>query len=240
MDPDGLAGVEARYPEAIFLGGENAGYAGGANRAIEAVTAGDGAGQGGPDHVLDPVVLEEDADASGELRHDAGLPADELLDVQPLLEPALEHAHQAVRVLEEPVHEASPQVRHAVVFAGRMLGGHRLLARLAERGIDPDALLPSGLERVYMEDIRESLPGWKLLAAALLHTLLPSQLFYRLYGERVNIEQPFVILFSSGSESAPKGIVLSHFSMIASGLRYREITGAPSSRMAFTLICSCT
>ena len=63
VDPEGLAGAEARYPEAIFLGGENAGYAGGANRAIEAVIARDGAGQGGPDHVLvlnPDVVLDAD------------------------------------------------------------------------------------------------------------------------------------------------------------------------------------
>lgn len=37
---------------------------------------------------------------------------------------------------------------------------------------------------------------------------------------------PAVIIYSGGTTGLPKGIVLSHFAMVAAGLRYREITGA--------------
>jgi acyl-[acyl-carrier-protein]-phospholipid O-acyltransferase/long-chain-fatty-acid--[acyl-carrier-protein] ligase len=103
-------------------------------------------------------------------------------------------------------------VHSAVESAGvtTVLTSRQFLARLEQRGIDPETLLPPEVEKVFLEDVRESLPVWKLALAAVLHTLLPPAWFYRLYGRRVDIDQPFAILFSSGSESAPKGIVLSH------------------------------
>ncbi len=103
-------------------------------------------------------------------------------------------------------------VHSAVESAGlsTVLTSRQFMARLAERGIDPDTLLPDSVEKVFLEDVREQLPRWKLAVAAVLHTLLPSRWFYRLYGRRVETDETFAILFSSGSESAPKGIELSH------------------------------
>jgi len=103
-------------------------------------------------------------------------------------------------------------VHSAVASAGldTVLTSRQFLARLEERGIDPDALLPAQVQKVFLEDLRAALPRWRLALAAVLHTLLPTAWFYRLYGQQVDIDRPFVILFSSGSESAPKGIVLSH------------------------------
>ncbi|NQX87980.1 MAG: MFS transporter [Halioglobus sp.] len=103
-------------------------------------------------------------------------------------------------------------VHAAVERAGlsKVLTSRQFLTRLEQRGIDPRTVLPAHVEKVFLEDIRETLPKWKLVVAMLLHSLLSSAWFYRLYGKRVDTEQPFAILFSSGSESAPKGVVLSH------------------------------
>ena len=115
---------------------------------------------------------------------------------------------------------------HAAVDSARLttvLTSRQFLERLAERGIDPEQLLPQGLERVYMEDIREALPRWRLLAAGLLHALLPPSWFYRLYGRAVDINEPAAILFSSGSESKPKGVVLSHRNIMSNARQISDV-----------------
>ncbi|MCR9107147.1 MAG: acyl-[ACP]--phospholipid O-acyltransferase [Gammaproteobacteria bacterium] len=116
-------------------------------------------------------------------------------------------------------------VHSAIASAGvkSVLTSRLFITRLAERGIDVDQLLPAEVERVILEDVREQLPKWKLVTAALLHTALPARWFYRLYGRSVDIESPAAILFSSGSESAPKGIVLSHRNIMCNSKQISDV-----------------
>ncbi len=67
----------------------------------------------------------------------------------------------------------------------------------------------SGIEIVYLEDVRDSLGAFDKLAI-LWYLLFPDSL-----EEDSDIERPAVVLFTSGSEGKPKGVVLSHRAIVA-------------------------
>ncbi len=81
------------------------------------------------------------------------------------------------------------------------------------------AELETGAEFVYLEDVRESLSLGDKISAA-LGPMLPS-LFYRSQSHT----KPGVVLFTSGTEGEPKGVVLSHHNVIANVEQVRSHIG---------------
>lgn len=106
-------------------------------------------------------------------------------------------------------------IQSGIVSAGldTVYTSERFISKLKGRGLDVDAML-AGVRVVCLEDLKDALSTRHLLLPLAVVFLLPAAVIYRLFGKAVAVEAPAQILFSSGSEGTPKGIVLSHRNII--------------------------
>lgn len=120
------------------------------------------------------------------------------------------------------------------------------LKKLLERGIDIAAALPN-LDLVYMEELKESMTKFQLMRTMIAVVLTPTRMLQGLYLRQVSMDSTAAILFSSGSEGAPKGVELSHRNLainsrqIADMLNTREddvLMGTLPAFHAFGLLAS--
>ncbi len=89
----------------------------------------------------------------------------------------------------------------------RVVTAHRFIKLGKLEGLEEE--LRREAQLIYLEDVRNSLPlGAK--ARAVLGRLAP-----RLVAARLSPDRPAVILFTSGTEGEPKGVVLSHANILA-------------------------
>ncbi|RTE66287.1 MFS transporter [Amphritea opalescens] len=95
-----------------------------------------------------------------------------------------------------------------------ILTAHKFVAKLKSRGIDPEPLF-AGRQVLYMEDLKADIGKAEALITMGLVSLLPATFLqgWLVAGHRV--EDTAAIMFSSGSEGAPKGVMLSHRNILA-------------------------
>lgn len=101
----------------------------------------------------------------------------------------------------------------------------RFLEKLKDKGVEIDF---SGVNLHYMEDIVAKIRKQKAIFAinVALVTLMPTWLLKLLFARDRNIESVCAILFSSGSEGVPKGVMLSHLNIMSNIAQIADVIHA--------------
>lgn len=85
----------------------------------------------------------------------------------------------------------------------------KFMDKLVKKGIDLNDAFPDS-RLIYMEDLKEEISKATSLRTLLTVMILPAGILKLLYCKKVDINSSAAILFSSGSEGTPKGVMLSH------------------------------
>ncbi len=90
----------------------------------------------------------------------------------------------------------------------------RFLKKLEQRGVRLDRLLQS-VKVIQLEEVKEKIGKLESVLTLAQSILLPRAVLQWIYGGHSDLDATAAILFSSGSEGAPKGVMLSHRNMMA-------------------------
>ncbi len=85
----------------------------------------------------------------------------------------------------------------------------QFITKLDAKGFDTKALL-EGVNVVYLEELKQKISKFSAMSILILIKILPAWLIKLLYIKKVPNDNVAAILFSSGSEGEPKGVMLTH------------------------------
>jgi len=95
-----------------------------------------------------------------------------------------------------------------------ILTSKRFVKKLKQKGFNADAIF-EGVNLIYLEDLSEKISKYKKILLLIAVKALPASILTMIFVKHVKTNEAAAILFSSGSEGAPKGVILSHQNIIA-------------------------
>jgi len=101
------------------------------------------------------------------------------------------------------------------------------LNKLKKRGIDLSAAL-ADVKVIHLETLRKEISTLEMISTLTIIKLLPASALKTLYSSNHDNQTTAAILFSSGSEGAPKGVELTHRNIMANLKQVGEILNADS------------
>ena len=105
-----------------------------------------------------------------------------------------------------------------------IISSKKFVEKLKSRGFELESSL--GERLVYLEDIGADITRKERISTAIKALLMPKFLFEVLYIAPHAIDDEATILFSSGSEGRPKGVVLTHKNIMANVRQISELVNA--------------
>ena len=104
----------------------------------------------------------------------------------------------------------------------------RFVKKLQQRGVDLDPLFAK-VNVFYIEDMLKNVSPIKKALHLIAISLLPASLLKVLYAPSTQQDQVAAILFSSGSEGAPKGVMLTHNNVLANLKQVADVLNTQAS-----------
>jgi acyl-[acyl-carrier-protein]-phospholipid O-acyltransferase/long-chain-fatty-acid--[acyl-carrier-protein] ligase len=109
----------------------------------------------------------------------------------------------------------------------------RFVSKLEKKGIEIQQVLQNS-NAIYLEDLSDSISQVEKVLT-LITTSLPAKLLQAIYGRASRVDQTAALLFSSGSEGTPKGIMLSHQNIISN---IKQVSDVLDTREDDTIVAS--
>ncbi len=104
----------------------------------------------------------------------------------------------------------------------------KFLQKLEKKGIDLNELFASTTV-FYMEDLQQQISKPALISTLVMVKCLPLFILRAFFCRTVPLESPAAILFSSGSEGEPKGVMLSHRNIMANLKQISDVLNTEDS-----------
>nr|MBS0021761.1 AMP-binding protein [Gammaproteobacteria bacterium] len=114
---------------------------------------------------------------------------------------------------------------------GSIYTSRRFLQKLKQRSVDLTSLADHARFH-YLEDLGAEISTPQKLTTLLLVTILPAPILYACFGQRVAAKEPAVILFSSGTEGEPKGVMLTHRNIMSNVKQIAEVLNPQADDVA--------
>jgi acyl-[acyl-carrier-protein]-phospholipid O-acyltransferase/long-chain-fatty-acid--[acyl-carrier-protein] ligase len=98
----------------------------------------------------------------------------------------------------------------------------KFIDKLSKRGINVESIF-SERNVIYLEDLGKEITPKQKILSFIKAKFLPTFMLRAFYFKKVSLDSPAAILFSSGSEGTPKGVVLSHKNIVANSKQISDV-----------------